>query len=552
VLKRGLYLIGRILMTLVMFVGFLVPMLAYGGESGVQEQPLPQLGTLFLAMAAGVVVHELGHLLAGLAVGAKIIAFRIGGKKALIRFRAGPVKVSLGWPYGGRVSYADVLSIWRLAVVTLAGPLADLALAGLVLAGAAAVASGRALPPLSVLAADGLALIGLCNLMPYRTRSGDLTDGAQLFELRSVIAAAQLATARQASLRLLQAGRVAELLELHTGLDVPAGRLSTAQAVSLALAEFYVALLPGRLPDDAALLAERRLAALARQPDLGHAEPVVCVTQALLRLRRGDAQGHAETERLCERALARKDVTDYLRGVALAAVMLSRQARGLPDADLRATAADMPTGESRPVAMAAELSARFDPEAALRAFRHGDPAARRGLASIATALRRQGRARELLELHAGSGRPAGPGALEEARSLETLEYNVLLLPDLPSQVQTEAASRVQWIVANYPYDQRTEPVHHAALEHTLALARLRQGRFGEIEPLCASALAADVGKENRATVLATIALARSALGQPHADVLAEAVALSPDADLVAEAQRIHPVRESQPQPSGMN
>lgn len=75
----------------------------------------------------------------------------------------------------------------------------------------------------------------------------------------------------------------------------------------------------------------------------------------------------------------------------------------------------------------------------------------------------------------------------------------------------------------------------AAVKHTLALARLRQGRFEEVEPLCASGLAGDHGPDTRATILATIVLARRALGQPHADLLGEAVALSPDADLVAEA-----------------
>jgi hypothetical protein len=231
-------------------------------------------------------------------------------------------------------------------------------------------------------------------------------------------------------------------------------------------------------------------------------------------------------------------VNDALRRMALAALIVSRQARGLPYDDVNATLAAMaaPAPHS-PAAMAAELSAVLDPDAALRAFRHGDPDARLGAGNIATLLRRQGRTGELLELHTGFGRPAGPHALEQARSLQGVEYNLLLVPDLPPGVLEEAAARVQWIAASHPHEQREEPVQHASLEHTLALARLRQGRFGEVEPLCAPALAADVGAENRATVLATIALARRALGQPHADLLDEAVALSPDADLVAEARR---------------
>jgi hypothetical protein len=69
----------------------------------------------------------------------------------------------------------------------------------------------------------------------------------------------------------------------------------------------------------------------------------------------------------------------------------------------------------------------------------------------------------------------------------------------------------------------------------LALARLRQRRFAEVEPLCKPGLAGNPGPGERATVLATIALARRALGQPYAELVAQAVALSPDADLVAEA-----------------
>jgi hypothetical protein len=537
VLKAGLYFAGQTLAVLVVLAGLGWPLLAYSEPPWTLGRFLAQYGMLSLALLAGVVVYELGHLLACRAVGAEVKAFRLGGRRAWIRFRAGTVQVSLGWPYRGRVEYGGAPSVWRRAAITLAGSLADLALAGLVLASSAAVASGHGTPPLVVTAADGLAMTGLVNLMPFRTRSGELTDGARLFELRSGVAASRLLAAAQAAARLLRAGRATQLLELHAGLDVPDGPLSVAQAASLAMVEFYVALLPGPLPGEAAQLAERRISALARQQDLGPAAPLAYLTLALLRIRQGDAQGHAEAERLCQRALAVKDAGDPVRRMAFAAVIMSRQARGLPHADVCTTAASTLAPAARsPEAMAAELSAVFDPEAALRAFRRGDPGARLGAGSIAGLLRRQGRTGELLELHAGFGRPAGPHASEQARSLECVEYNVLLEPGLPPEVLDEAASRVQWIAANYPHEQQENPKLHAALEHTLAMARLRQGRFGEVEPLCAPSMAADVGPDNRATVLATIALARRALGQPHADLLAEAVALSPDADLVAEAQ----------------
>jgi hypothetical protein len=53
--------------------------------------------------------------------------------------------------------------------------------------------------------------------------------------------------------------------------------------------------------------------------------------------------------------------------------------------------------------------------------------------------------------------------------------------------------------------------------------------------LCAAGLDGDYGPDARATILATVALGRRALGQPHANLVAEAVSLSAHADLVAEA-----------------
>jgi hypothetical protein len=527
------------LAALLVVVGFLWPLAYVGVVPGVQGQFLAQYGMLSVALLAGVIAHELGHLLACRAVGAEVKSFRLGGKRAWIRFRAGKVQVSLGWPYQGRVQYIGAFSVWRRAVITVAGSLADLALAAMVLAISAAMDTGHGGSPLAVSAAVGLAVSGPPQLLPFRTRSGELSDGARLLELRSDIASARLHAAARSASRLRRAERAAQLLELHAGLDVPGRPLTVPEAASLATVELNVVLLPGPLPGETAQLAERRVSALAGQQGLGPAAPLAYLALALLRLRQGDGPGHAEAERLCQRALAVKGAGDPVRRVAFAAVIMSRQARGLPHADVSETAAATlaPTNRS-PEAMAAELSAVFDPEAALHAFRYGDPGARLGAGSIAGLLRRQGRTGELLELHAGFGRPAGPHALEQAHSLACVEYIVLLEPGLPPEVYDEAASRVQWIAANYPHEPE-DPVLHAALQHTVAVARLRQGRFGEVEPLCAPGLAVDAGPDNRATVLATITLARRALGKAHADLLAEAVALSPDADLVAEAQ--HPV-----------
>lgn len=196
----------------------------------------------------------------------------------------------------------------------------------------------------------------------------------------------------------------------------------------------------------------------------------------------------------------------------------------------------MPTPADGPEVMAASFKAMLHPEAMLRAFREGDPAARLSVGDIAVMLRRQGRIGELLSVHAGFGEPAGRNWRAQARSLHDVEYNLLCVPGLPPEVIDEAAVRTRWLMDNYPFKAKEDTQLRCAMEHTLALARLRQGRFDEVEPLAQRGLAADVGPDNRATLLATLVIARRALGQPHADLLAEAVALSPDADLVAEAR----------------
>lgn len=540
VLKEGLYFAGRTLSGLMWIgsAGWL--MLAYGGTPGAPSQLWALDGMFLLAAVAGAVAHELGHLLACLAVGAEVRAFSLGAERVAIRFRVRTVKVSLGWPYKGRVEYGGALSVGRRAVITLAGSLMDLALAGLVLIGSAMAVSGQEARPLVAAAALGLGVVGLVNLTPFRIRSGRLSDGARLFELRSDVRAAESLAVEETATRLMNAGRAAELLELHAGLEVPGGRMSVTQAASLTGVEFNVVILAG-LPDDAAQLAERRVSMLLRHHNLGPAEPLACLTLALLRLRQGGPGNCAEAERLCGQALAAKGIRDSLRHMALAAVIVSRKARGLRYEDARATAAaTLKAANQGPEAMAASLNAILDPEAMLGAFRKGDPAACLGAGSIAVMLRRQHRIGELLELHAGFGVPAGGYTGEQAQSVHSVEYNLLLVPGLPPEVIDEAASRVQWIVGNYPFEGEEDVMTRPAVEHSLALARLRQGRPGGAEPLCASGLAADYGPDARATILATIALARRALGQPNADLLAEAVALSPDADLVAEASGLVP------------
>jgi hypothetical protein len=343
VFKRVLYVVGRTLAVLLGLVSIGWLFSAYGGVPGAGSQSWA-LCVYFLAAAIAVVAHELGHLLACLAVGMEVRAFRLGDKRLAIRFRVRTVEVTLGWPYKGRVEHGGAPSAWRLAVITLAGPLVDLALAGLVLAGSVNVAAADAERPLVTAAVLGLGVTGLTSLLPYRSRSGRLSDGARLFQLRAGV---------------------------H-------------------------ALIPDRL-------------------------------------------------------------------------------------------------------------------------------------------RREGRIGELLELHAEFRVPDGPHALEQTVSLHNLEWNLLLVPGLSAQTFDQAARRVHWVLANYPFDTDEDSLPRPAAEHTMALARLRQGRFAEVEQWCASGLATDLPRKDRATVLATIAMARRGLGQPYEALLAEAVALSPQADLVPEA-----------------
>jgi hypothetical protein len=154
--------------------------------------------------------------------------------------------------------------------------------------------------------------------------------------------------------------------------------------------------------------------------------------------------------------------------------------------------------------------------------------------SIGAMLRAEGRAGELLELHASFVMPPGPYARMRANAMAGLSYSVALLPGVPADVLGEADRRVQWVLDNVEHEPGS--LQLAANQHTLAVIRMRQGRLSEVEALCASALPdRRIPPMDRATTLATVALARKALGKPHESLLAEAVALAPDADLVAEA-----------------
>jgi hypothetical protein len=121
--------------------------------------------------------------------------------------------------------------------------------------------------------------------------------------------------------------------------------------------------------------------------------------------------------------------------------------------------------------------------------------------------------------------------------VHVLSWKLLASGDMPAATADLAAGRMEWVIDHldkeHP-DKRT-PLRNA--RHSLGLARLRQRRPQEVQRLCADALAADINPDERATVLATVAMARHALLLSGRQQLDEALALGPDAELVSEAVR---------------
>jgi hypothetical protein len=353
---------------------------------------------------------------------------------------------------------------------------------------------------------------------------------------------------------LWQEKRIAELLELHRGLGASPGLMSAEESSALANVALSVSFLGDLSPDDAEL-AERRLDALLRYHDLNQrAEALAQASLAMLRLRRGQ---HADVERLCRPALALKDLPPSTRELVLAMVIVARQALRQPYEDVYAEAvalegdADKAVLGIRVIAggtkgvvadikeFEANLNGPVQPERTnrlLAAYRDGDPVARAGAGHIGRMLRDEGRIAELLELHAGLPSPSGKTTVPLMHAMADLEYTVACVPGLPAEIYELAASRVQWVLDNYPFDGKDGALMQAAAQHTLAVLRLRQERFDDVEPLCADAMAnTSISVGDRAQVLATIALARRGQQQPYEDLLTQAVSLAPDEYLVKQA-----------------
>jgi hypothetical protein len=263
---------------------------------------------------------------------------------------------------------------------------------------------------------------------------------------------------------------------------------------------------------------------------------------------------HDEAGQLCERALGAENFPDTLTS-AFGMLYVVRQELGRPCSDVAGEAALRGLDAEGAAAAVRQALSRDEVVADLRdfwaggphgplrpsrtgrllaAYRAGDIVALQYAPAIGAMLRAESRTGELLELHASFVMPPGPYARMRAHAMAGLSYSAALLPGVPADVLGEAGRRVRWVLDNLEYEPGS--LQLAADQHTLAVIRMRQGRLSEVEALCASTLAdRRVSRWDRATTLATVALARKALGKPHKSLLAEAVALDPDADLVAEA-----------------
>jgi len=169
----------------------------------------------------------------------------------------------------------------------------------------------------------------------------------------------------------------------------------------------------------------------------------------------------------------------------------------------------------------------------LQAYRLEVPAAQDWVRQAA------GHGRDLMALHALAWTlPDAPDPQLRAGVLD-LTWQILTRPGLSGPAADRAADRVEWLEQHVDV-RRDTAVSRGQLRLALAVARLRQGRMAQVEPLCAEAAGAGLTPEAQATLLAAVGLARHAIGAPERPgrpPLDAALALDPAADLVGEAVR---------------
>jgi hypothetical protein len=364
---------------------------------------------------------------------------------------------------------------------------------------------------------------------------------------------AQPLAAWAVAVKMVRDNRADRLLEVHRRLEMPPPPISAQAATMIAWLEFRVLFLFRVLPDEVLESAGKRLAAINSSGALRETVPWDYLALALLRLRQ---RRYDEVERLCGEVQASAGATAAVRATAFAMACLARQEQGQPDEDVIAAAAiwDVDLADNvadiRRALVRDQVCADFDGYAPdrpgqndpartsrlLAAYRDADRVALHQAGLLARMLLDEGRIDELRELHGTFPMPPGPDAKQHVIALGNVSYVVLLDPGVPAEVVAEAGSRVSWILEAMTFEG-PGVVHRAALRHTMALARLRQGRLSEVEALCAESLALpQIPAANRASVLATVVLARQALGEPCDALLTEAMMLAPHATLVAQAR----------------
>lgn len=135
---------------------------------------------LLAAFVIGIVVHEVGHVLAIRLAGEQPTAVHLmGPSRRALTFHVGAVPVRVGFKGGGRVEYpGDGLSVPQSTLIAVAGSAAELAIVPLPL-----------LLPVprweTVYLACFMATWGIANLIPARTSNGRLSDGAVLLKIRA-------------------------------------------------------------------------------------------------------------------------------------------------------------------------------------------------------------------------------------------------------------------------------------------------------------------------------------------------------------------------------
>ncbi len=179
-LAKLLLLSGGVLGLICQLAGLVSALIALGPVMDGGATPLAVLtgGCVLLLL-----VHEAGHLLACVALGVQVTGVYLGWNKHAVRFRLRGVQVSLGMPNGGRVEHVLAGSSKRAAVIGAAGPAANLAVAAVLLAIQVALPAGTTARDVLLALAALSAAMGVGNLMPFRTRSGHLSDGARLLTL---------------------------------------------------------------------------------------------------------------------------------------------------------------------------------------------------------------------------------------------------------------------------------------------------------------------------------------------------------------------------------